>query len=117
MRVIKEPLRKSKQISSRVVLYIKKALDVYSDEDRRIYIALCEREGALDIKVANRSNIYDMEEIALMFQKGYSNKGLGRGIGLHKLKKIVEEKNGIIEVSNTVYNQNNYLQFYISFVG
>ena len=46
MRVIKEPLRKSKQISSRVVLYIKKALDVYSDEDRRIYkeLALLKRK-------------------------------------------------------------------------
>ena len=49
------------------------------------------------------------------FQKDYSSKGKGHGIGLTKLKRIVQEKDGDIMVTNETRNESNYLQFCLIF--
>ena len=80
----------------------------------KIKIAIFERGKAINIIVANTSELMDIEEISRMFKNNYSKKeGVGRGIGLPKLKRIVEEKNGEIEISNYDVQDMNFLQFHV----
>jgi len=63
-----------------------------------IYIYLYSGIRRLRLKVANEYLGEQGEDIMNIFEKGYSNKGEGRGIGLHHLYESVKNKGGDIEV-------------------
>ena len=50
---------------------------------------------------------------AHFFESGYSSKGQNRGIGLSKLKRLVQDRKGDIMVYNKLRNGINYLTFEI----
>lgn len=99
------------------------AIDVLSKADenekelfREIRISLIEAEEAenyLELTVANTSRYYDEDMTEHFFETGYSSKGKGRGIGLSKLKRLVQDKKGDIIVSNELHDGRNYLTFTI----
>lgn len=91
------------------------ALNEKEETERNIFVEIEDREDNLQIMVANKSRYYDPEEICRFFQKDYSSKGKGHGIGLTKLKRIVQEKDGDIMVTNEKRNESNYLQFCLIF--
>ncbi len=91
------------------------ALNEKEETERNIFVEIEDREENLQIMVANKSRYYDPEEICRFFQKDYSSKGKGHGIGLTKLKRIVQEKDGDIMVTNEKRNESNYLQFCLIF--
>ncbi len=70
-------------------------------------------EDKLIIAIANTAGCFDDAMIEQFFERNYSSKGIGRGIGLNKLKRIVKEKNGEIIVANETIEENNYLKFSI----
>lgn len=78
---------------------------------KKIYVSLKEREDELVLIVANTSIKYEETVIDRFFETGYSSKGENRGIGLSKLKRLVNERKGEIIVSNEQYQNDNYLQF------
>lgn len=51
------------------------------------------------------------------FQRNYSSKGLGRGIGLDKIRRKLKQLNGGIKVENMSENQEMYLEFSIMLPG
>ncbi len=94
------------------------AIDALRDAiglEKKIFVAIEDYENIFRVLVANCSRYYDPEEICRFFQKDYSSKGKGRGIGLTKLKRIVEEKDGDIMATNEIIDGNNYLQFNLIF--
>ena len=80
----------------------------------KIYVSMRESEERLELTVANTSDYFEEDVTAYFFEAGYSSKGKGRGIGLHKLKRMVNEKTGDIIVSNEMHDNVNYLQFSIN---
>ena len=72
-----------------------------------------EAENCIELMVANTSEYYEKDITEHFFETGYSSKGKGRGIGLAKLKRLVQEKKGDIIVSNELYDGRNYLTFTI----
>ncbi len=91
------------------------ALNEKEETERNIFVEIEDREENLQIMVANKSRYYDPDEICRFFQKDYSSKGKEHGIGLTKLKRIVQEKDGDIMVTNESRNASNYLQFCLIF--
>ena len=89
------------------------ALSIRTVHGKKIYVEIKDTNENLQILVANISQYYGPDEICQFFQKDYSSKGKGHGIGLHKLKKVVKEKDGDIMVTNEKIDENNYLQFSI----
>ncbi len=81
--------------------------------EKIIYVNIIYINGKLDISVANRSEEYSNRKIEEFFRWNFSTKGIGHGIGLTKLKKIVHENEGEIVVSNEEYDSTNFLQFEI----
>ena len=79
----------------------------------KIYVSMKENEEKLELTVANTSEYFEEDVTEYFFEAGYSSKGKGRGIGLHKLKRMVSEKTGDIIVSNEKYDNINFLQFSI----
>lgn len=89
------------------------ALSIKTVHGKKIYVEIKDTNEDLQIFVANISQYYGPDEISKFFQKDYSSKGKGHGIGLYKLKKTVQEKGGDIMVTNEKIDENNYLQFSI----
>jgi len=63
-----------------------------------IYVYLYSGARRLRLKVANEYLGDQMSDIMSVFEKGYSSKGEGRGIGLHHLYGDVKDKGGKIEI-------------------
>ena len=83
---------------------------------KEIRISLIEAEEAenyIELTVANTSEYYEEDMTERFFETGYSSKGKGRGIGLPKLKRLVQDKKGDIIVSNELHDGRNYLTFTI----
>lgn len=89
------------------------ALNANTLADKRIYVQINDREQELSILVANISRHYDMNEIGKFFQKDFTSKGKGHGIGLTKLRKMVKSRDGDIIVTNENFFGKNFLQFCI----
>ena len=99
------------------------AIDALSKTDenekdlfREIRISLKEAEETenyIELTIANTSQYYDEDITEHFFETGYSSKGKGRGIGLSKLKRLVQDKKGDIIVSNELHDGRNYLTFTI----
>ncbi len=87
------------------------ALEVNEELDKKIYIEIGDREKEFSILIANNSRVYGPNEICKFFQKDFTSKGKGHGIGLTKLKKMVQKREGDIIVTNENINGYNYLQF------
>lgn len=89
------------------------ALEGTEDIVKKIYVELINTEADTQIIVANTSKKIENDEIREFFQKDFTSKGKGHGIGLKKLKKMVHEKEGEIVVSNQQIDGDNYMQFTI----
>lgn len=79
-----------------------------------IYISMKETEEHVELIVANSSYYYEDDMTERFFETDYSSKGKGRGIGLSKLRRMVQERNGEIMVSNDMKYGINYLTFTIT---
>lgn len=88
------------------------ALEV-QEVEKIIHVNIICINGRLDISVANRSEEFSYSKIEEFFHWNFSTKGAGHGIGLTKLKKMVQENAGEIVVSNEEYENINFLQFLI----
>lgn len=81
--------------------------------ERKIYFSIEETEESIDLLCANTSPRYEEDLTDHFFESGYSSKGQNRGIGLAKLKRLVQNRNGTITVYNEDRQNANYLTFEI----
>lgn len=80
---------------------------------KKIFFSMQETESGIKIIAANTSPYYEEDLTAYFFEPGYSSKGANRGLGLSKLKKLVQNRKGTITVYNELRNDLNYLAFEI----
>ena len=76
------------------------ALSGMEDENfiKKIYFLMQETESGIKIISANTSPYYEEDLTAYFFEPGYSSKGANRGLGLSKLKRLVQNRKGTIMV-------------------
>lgn len=67
------------------------------------------------LEVANISRIYTNEEIEEFFVTGKSSKGDNRGVGLSRVKLLIQKYKADLHVTNQQYHEENYLSFRIIF--
>ena len=58
--------------------------------------------------VRNRSEKIPLDEMGRFFEKGYSSKGSGRGLGLYNVKEICEKYGVDIVCDNTEVDDKNW---------
>ncbi len=85
-------------------ILIDNAIEAASNsEDKVVSLTMeCTKE---DIKI-NISNPFDgkIEDISLLYKKGYSTKGDGRGLGLHTVKALVDNKKNNARLATNIKN-------------
>ena len=69
------------------------------DKDKIIVIKMFMKDDKIVFSVANPYHNNDVQSISKFFERGYSSKGKGRGIGLTKLKRMINENGGEILIS------------------
>lgn len=89
------------------------ALNNMNEEEfpRKIDFSIKETEDGMELIVANTSPHYEEDLIEHFFEPGYSSKGQNRGIGLSKLKRLIQNNKGSIIVYNEQRDNTNYLTF------
>ncbi len=75
-----------------------------------LYIEVKYEEGII-IRVANPHKKIKNPEMRLMFEKGYSTKGEGRGIGLYNVRELVKKYKVDLAVENQSEEEKNYICF------
>lgn len=80
-------------------ILIDNAIEAVSQyEEKRIKIELTREDNLFNFSVINLCSEETLKNISKFFDRGYSTKGINRGIGLSKLKRIVDESNGEITI-------------------
>lgn len=80
-------------------------------KEKRMYVSIIENMEEIIIEVRNEHPTLSAKEITAMFQKGYSSKGEGRGLGLYGLKKMGTEYHFEIICSNVLIETVNWISF------
>lgn len=69
----------------------------------------------LVVEVANISRTYKNAELEKFCAYGYSSKGEGRGLGLARLKVLIDKNGAVLLIQNTIIKSEVYLSFIIIF--
>lgn len=80
---------------------------------KKIRLDFLEDQRNIRFAVANPTEYVPYCKIDKMFQYGYSDKGKNRGIGLSRVLELVNKYGAEIEVSNQMYNEQNWINFII----
>lgn len=92
------------------------AVEALEYRERKIIILnLRERNNELELEIANVSRVYTNNELEQFCCYGYSTKGDKRGMGLTRVKEIVNKYNADFEIRNIERNNENYLNFRVEF--
>ena len=87
----------------------------YESNKRYIYFELLDRENGEYFLIRNRiEQNLSIEKISRMFDKGKSDKGEGRGIGLYKVNRIIKKYELDFGVEQTEYMNDSYISFKIT---
>lgn len=89
------------------------ALEFQDNKD--IEVKLLQNDNKFVISVANRSDRKTNNEIEKFFEYGYSTKGNGHGVGLHRANMLVKKYKACFRVENISKYDENYLCFEIMF--
>jgi len=91
---------------------IDNAMDALEEsEKKRLYVSVLESMEEIVIEVRNVHPTLSAKEITAMFQRGYSSKGEGRGLGLYGLKRMGTEYHFDIICSNMLIEAANWVSF------
>ncbi len=81
------------------------------DNKKKIWVTLSEDAEKLCFDIANTCSETNKDDIARLFTKGYSDKGLNRGIGLYKLQEMINNYHGDIYVTQDVVENSAVIRF------
>lgn len=73
-----------------------------------------ETEHGLTIEVSNPFRYLTSQEIERIFEREYSTKGENRGIGLFRVKKLVEKSKFDLIVENRTILKENWISFQVN---
>lgn len=81
------------------------------DNKKKIWVTLSEDAEKLCVDIANTCSETNKDDMARLFTKGYSDKGLNRGIGLYKLQEMINNYHGDIYVTQDVVENSAVIRF------
>lgn len=84
-------------------------------DDREIEVKLLQNDNEFVVSIANRSGRKTNSEIEKFFEYGYSTKGSGHGVGLHRANMLLKKYKACIQVENISKYDKNYLCFKVMF--
>ncbi len=84
-----------------------------SGEAKVLYVEMIESNGEFKIEVRNKSKFVPQDKMEMLFKKGYSQNGEGRGLGLYNVKTICIEYSLNILCENKDIDGENWLSFII----
>lgn len=99
-----------------VGILIDNAVEAVEEHDI-IYITISSRDNRFFFQIKNRGPRLNTTLRSEFFRKGYSTKnssGASRGLGLPKLKKLVDRYNGEIAMYNDINEEDTYIIFEIT---
>ncbi|MCM1246338.1 MAG: GHKL domain-containing protein [Roseburia sp.] len=79
----------------------------------KMYLSITMRDEEITIEVKNEHEYIPFSVWNQFFERGYSTKGEGRGLGLHHLKSLVKKYDGEIRVENKEELGSNYFSISI----
>mgnify|MGYP005758802641 CR=1 FL=1 len=82
---------------------------VCQKEEKQIWLEFIENEEDVYISIKNEASNLSTSEVMNIFDKDYSTKGTGRGIGLYKIKQYASKYNSKIETYLEEQNGRKYL--------
>lgn len=90
--------------------------DINQEEYKQIKIECLENEEKLIISVSNPSHYISYSEIEKLFTVGYSTKGENRGIGLPRVLELTQKYDALLQVTNVIYKEKNWIKFLIEII-
>lgn len=84
-----------------------------SKDRRRLFVMIREFPERIEIEVGNETEKVAYERVSRFFEKGYSEKGNGRGYGLYNVKEICKKYGMHIECIERNLEETNFLVFRI----
>lgn len=105
------PVYKIIEITSNLLTNAYEAISAPVDDSYAIHLYIAEQQGEIDLEVKNIGEPISMDVIDQCFKKGYSRKGLGRGLGLYHVNTIIKEYGGTISCMNENIDQHNWISF------
>lgn len=82
--------------------------------EKKLHVSIIEVEKYIEIEVRNTSKFVPRNVVSRFFEKGYSQKGDNRGLGLFSVKKICDEYGFEISYDNMQLDNLNWLVFMIT---
>lgn len=79
------------------------------DKERCIGLLVQENVDDLLIEVSNKTKELPVKQIEKMFQKGYSSKGINRGLGLARVKELSQKTNADLIIENRKKGNDNWM--------
>lgn len=86
---------------------------IEQQSDKHIKLKLKEEDEKIIFSVENPAKHMSFSEMSNMFVRGYSSKGENRGIGLARVRELVDSYNAELKVENVSYEEENWLRFSI----
>ncbi|MBP3470276.1 MAG: GHKL domain-containing protein [Lachnospiraceae bacterium] len=108
---LKIPVYKLIEVANDLITNAAEALE--QEEDKRLLVRVAETEEKMLLEIMNRGRALDPEYISGCFEKGYSTKGTGRGLGLYHVKEICERYHMDLSFSNEERDGDNWICFRI----
>lgn len=87
---------------------LKNSIDAFSDlekADKSIVVEITEDHNKITIQITDNGKGFDPESSIKLFQRGYTTKSEGTGLGLANCKNIIESHNGEITLTSDGINK------------
>ncbi|WP_345954413.1 HAMP domain-containing sensor histidine kinase [Mucilaginibacter sp. PAMB04168] len=97
--VIKGDRTKLMQVILNILKNSIEAIDLNA-EDKRIYLGLTTQEGSVNLVISDSGKGFDEATGAHLFERGYTTKSTGTGLGLYNCRSIIESHSGTITITS-----------------
>lgn len=81
------------------------------NENKKIIMKLVNDKNGYMLEISNISLVFPNSKLEKFCVRGYSTKGDKRGMGLTRVREIVEKNNANLIIQNEIYGGENYLCF------
>lgn len=108
------PIHKMIEITSDLLNNACEALTLPTEIPQPVYLQIEETENYILLEIRNIGEPLSPDFIGECFKKGYSKKGVNRGLGLYNVKNIANQYSADIRFKNIIIEQHNWISFTVA---